>query len=327
MVQQEVSFKLKEGEKMLKAYCAFHDFNKEAQKIITSNNIDLTINQSDNKPTEEDLVKLIDAYDILIVGIASKFTADMIQFVKKPLLIATLSVGIDHIAEEFFYSPLVQVTNIKLANARSVAEHILALILDLNKRVSESCKLVLDGKGHKKYLQERPDDITGKTLGLIGAGNITKELVKIISSFQMKMKCYTKNPKKHKELEEYGIKFVSFEEVLKESDIINVSIPLTDETKRLISRKEIELLKPTATFINTSRTEIVDTEELIAYADRYESFYVGLDIDIENYQQLFQKRRNNVIVTPHTAGVSKQAIARMDLELANNIIQKFDKNN
>lgn len=143
----------------------------------------------------------------------------------------------------------------------------------------------------------------------------------------MEMKCYTKNPQKHKELEEYGIKFVSFEEVLKESDIINVSIPLTDETKRLISRKEIELLKPTATFINTSRTEVVDTEELIAYADRYESFYVGLDIDIGNYQQLFQKRRNNVIVTPHTAGVSKQAIARMDLELANNIIQKFDKNN
>lgn len=90
---------------MLKAYCAFQDFNKEAQKIITSNNIGLTINQTDNKPTEEDLVKLIDAYDILIIGVASKFTADMIQFVKKPLLIATLSVGIDHIAEEFFYSP------------------------------------------------------------------------------------------------------------------------------------------------------------------------------------------------------------------------------
>lgn len=310
---------------MLKAYCAFNNFSKEAQKIITSNNIELTINKKDENPTKEVLVKLIDEYDILIIGVASKFTADMINFVKKPLLIATLSVGLDHIAEEFFASPLVQVANIKLANARSVAEHILSLILALNKRISQSQQLVLNGKGHKKYLHERPDDITGKTLGLIGAGNITKELVKITSSFQLKTQCYTKNPQNHKELEKYNVEFVSLEKVLKTSDIINISIPLTEETKRLISKKEIELLKPTATFINTSRTEVVDTEELIAYADRYDSFYVGLDIDVENDQELFRKNRNNVIITPHTAGISKQAIARMDLEIANNIVEMLNK--
>lgn len=321
MALQEVS--CKKGDKMLKAYCAFKDFSQEAQNIITSHNIELVINDKSEKPVKEELIKLIEEYDILIIGVASKFTGDMLKYVRKPLVIATLSVGLDHIAKEFFTSPLVQVVNIKTANARSVAEHILSLILDLNKRVSESYQLVLDGKGHKSYLHERPDDITGKTLGLIGAGNITKELIKIITAFQMEMKCYTKNPENHTELEKYGVEFVPLEKALKESDIINISIPLTEETKNLISKKEIELLKSNATFINTSRTEVVDTKSLIEYADKYDSFYVGLDIDIESYNELFQKQRNNVIVTPHTAGISKQAIARMDLELANRIVERL----
>ena len=79
-------------------------------------------------------------------------------------------------------------------------------------------------------------------------------------------------------------------------------------------------MKHTATFINTARAEVVDTKALIEYADLYDTFYVGLDIDLDRYKDLFNKYRNNVIVTPHTAGVSKQAIDRMDLEVANKII-------
>lgn len=84
-------------------------------------------------------------------------------------------------------------------------------------------------------------------------------------------------------------------------------------------------MKPTATFINTSRAEIVDTEALIEYVDKYDTFYVGLDIDLDNYKELFAKYRPNVIVTPHTAGISKQAIKRMDLELANKIVEKINE--
>lgn len=84
-------------------------------------------------------------------------------------------------------------------------------------------------------------------------------------------------------------------------------------------------MKHTATFINTSRTEIVDTNALIEYADKHETFYVGLDIDVDNYADLLSKYRHNVIVTPHTAGISKQALQRMDLELANKIIEAITK--
>ena len=78
-------------------------------------------------------------------------------------------------------------------------------------------------------------------------------------------------------------------------------------------------MKKSATFINTSRAEIVDMNELIKYADENETFNVGLDIDAENYKEMLNVKRNNVIVTPHIAGVTKEAIKRMDVELANNI--------
>lgn len=141
----------------------------------------------------------------------------------------------------------------------------------------------------------------------------------------MKIKCYTKNPNKYEETLKNQVEFITLEEVLKESDIINVSIPLTKETKNLIAKEKINLIKPTATFINTSRAEIVDTEALIEYADKYSTFYVGLDIDVDNYKELFSKHRANVIVTLHTVGISKQAIKRMDLELANKIVEKINE--
>lgn len=305
---------------MKKAYCVFENFNEEATNKIREAGVELTINASPNRPNGEELISLLKNYDILILGVFSKLTADMLYQVKSPKIIASLSVGLDHIDKSFFASPLITVVHIKTANAISVAEHIFALILGLQKRICESNYLVLQQQGHRKNLQERPEDISNKKLGLIGAGNITKEVIKIAKIFHMEILCYTKNPANHAELVEDGVTFKSFDEVLKESDIINVSIPLTDETEYLISKEKIDLMKPTATFINTSRADVVDTKYLIAKAEKYPTFYVGLDIDLEEDKELLSNYRSNVIVTPHTAGISKQAIERMDLELANHII-------
>lgn len=305
---------------MKKAYCVFEGFNNDAKKIIENANIELTINNSKNRPNGEELISLLKEYDIIILGVFSKLTADMIQYVKTPKIIATLSVGLDHIDKMFFESPLVTVVNIKTANAISVAEHIFSLILMLNKRCFESNQLVIEGNGHRNNVHERPDDISNKTLGLVGCGNITAEVIKIANVFNMKIKCYTKNPDKHQDVLDKGVELVSLDEVLQESDIINVSIPLNNETRNLISKDKIKLMKSTATFINTSRTEVVDTEALIEYADSYDTFYVGLDIDVNEYKDLLSKYRKNVVITPHIAGISKQAVYRMDVELAENIV-------
>ncbi len=305
---------------MKKAYSVISNLSQEAIIFLENSNIQLTINDSDNIPNTQELVVLLQEYDILIIGVKTIVPKDILEHISSPKIIATLSIGLDHIDKEVKESNLVNVINIKNANTISVAEHIFSLILGLNKRIYESNNLVLQQKGHKKNLHERPEDISNKRLGLIGAGNITKEVIKIAKVFNMQLSCYTRNPNNHKDLLEYGVVFKSLDEVLKESDIINVSIPLTEETKYLISKDKIELMKSTATFINTSRVDIVDTKSLIEKADKYNTFYVGLDIDLDEHKDLLSQYRDNVIITPHTAGVSKQAIERMDFELANNIV-------
>lgn len=310
---------------MKKALSLISDLSVEAKSILKDNNIELTLRDLDNPPNTQQLIALLKEYDILIIGVRTKVSKEILEHIKEPKIIATLSIGLDHIDNEVRESKLIHVLNIKNANTISVAEHIFALILALNKRIYESNNLVLQQKGHKKNLYERPEDISNKKLGLIGAGNITKEVIKIAKVFNMPISCYTKNPDKHKDLLDYGVVFKTLDEVLKESDIINVSIPLTEETNNLISKEKIALMKNTVTFINTSRTDVVDTKALIEKALKFKTFYVGLDIDLDEHKELLSQYRNNVIVTPHIAGVSRQAIERMDIEIANNIVSYYNE--
>ncbi len=310
---------------MKKAYCVIKDLSEEAKSIIKKNNIELYMDATGKILTTKELITLLKTYDILIIGIKTHITKEILKHIHSKKIIGTLSIGVDHIDQEVFDSNQVDVVNIKNANAISVAEHIFALILTLNKRIFESNTLVLNQKGKRQNLEEKPEDISNQKLGLIGAGTITSEVIKIAKVFHLKMICYTKHPNRHKDLLEYGIQFVSLKELLKTSDIINISIPLNEKTKYLISSKKIEWMKPTATFINTSRRDVVDLKALIEYADKNKRFHVGLDIDLDGYEDLFAKYRKNVIVTPHIAGTTKQSVKRMDIELAQNIIIEVNK--
>ena len=306
---------------MKKAYITFNGFDERAQKIMQDAGIDITMNETESRIKGNELIAVLEEYDIIVISAFSNLTADMIEHIKTPKIIATVSVGLDHIDKCFFESPLVKIVNNRTANSISVAEHIFSLILNLNKRVSESNKLVIEGNGFRRNLHERPEDISGKTLGLIGCGNITAEVIKIANVFNMKIKCYTNDADRHTDLIEKGIEFVALDEIIKDSDIINISVPLTEETYHMISEEKINMMKPTATFINTARTDVVDIEALIRYADLHDTFYVGLDIDVGEYKELFSRFRKNVIVTPHTAGSSKQAVERMDIEIAKRIVE------
>ncbi len=304
----------------MKVYSIIGDYSRDAIELLEKKGISVRVNDYNKDFSTEDIIELLKEYDVLIIGVRTKIAKEILDYVKSPKIIATLSIGLDHIDEEVINSNIVKVINIRKSIAHSVAEHIFSLILSLNKRVYEANSLVLEGNGDRKLIHEKSEDIYGKTLGLIGAGNITREVIKIAKCFGMKMICYTKHSENHSELLEYGVIFKSLDEVLSESDIINVSIPLNEETRNIISREKIDLIKNNSTFINTSRADIVDTEYLIDKADKYNTFYVGLDIDCDKYKELLATYRNNVLVTPHTAGITKQAIDKMDLEIAEELI-------
>ena len=308
---------------MLKAYSIFKDIDKNACEILRNNGIQLELSACEERPNKEELIRLLNDYDILIIGVREKLTEDMLRVINNKKIVATLSIGIDHIDNSFFESDLIKVINCKTSNVISVAEHIFALILGLKKRIVEANEISIKG-GTKRDLSARSKDISNSSIGIIGAGKISREVIKIAKVFNMRIYCNTLNPEKHQDLLKEGVEFVDLDKLLNISDIVTVNIPLNEESKNLISKDKIRLMKKTATFINTSRAEIVDMEELIKYADENDTFNVGLDIDAENYKEMLRTKRNNVIVTPHIAGVTKEAIERMDVELANNIIESIN---
>lgn len=303
---------------MLKAYSVFKDLDIKACEILRNSGIQLELSTCEERPNKEELLKLLNDYDILIIGVREKLTEDMLREINAKKIIATLSIGVDHIDNSFFESDLIKVINCKTSNVISVAEHIFALILGLKKRMIEANDIAMRG-GTKRDLSARSNDISNSTIGIIGAGKISREVIKIAKVFNMKIYCNTLNPEKHQDLLKEGVEFTDLNNLLTISDIITVNIPLNEENKNLISKDKIKLMKKTATFINTSRAEIVDMNELIRHADENTTFNIGLDIDAENYKEILNVKRNNVIVTPHIAGVTKEAIKRMDVELANNI--------
>lgn len=303
---------------MLRAYSIFKDLDKKACEILTNAGIELELSTSEERPNKEELLKVLNDYDILIIGVKERLTEDMLKAISNKKIIATLSIGVDHIDNSFFESNLIKVINCQTSNVISVAEHIFSLILSLKKRIIEANDIARKG-GTQKDLSTRSNDISNSTIGIIGAGKISREVIKIAKAFNMKIYCNTLNPEKHKDLLEQGVEFLSLDELLSNSDIITVNIPLNKENKNLISKDKIRIMKKTTTFINTSRAEIVDMNELIRHANENATFNVGLDIDAENYKELLNTKRNNVIVTPHIAGITKEAIKRMDVELANSI--------
>ncbi len=193
---------------MLKAYSVFNDLDKKACEIIRNAGVQLDISNSSKRPDKKELMKLFNDYDILIIGVKERFTKDMLEGLKDKKIIATLSVGLDHIDNEFFNTDYIKIINCPNSNVISVAEHIFSLILSLKKRIIESNDIAIKG-GNKK-----------------------------------------------------------------ENDTFNV----------------------------------------------------GLDIDVENYKSILSKKRNNVIVTPHIAGVTQEAIERIDVELAYNINEYLKTN-
>lgn len=303
---------------MLKAYSVFKDLDSKACEILRNSGIQLELSTCEERPNKEELLRLLSDYDILIIGVREKLTEDMLRGINNKKIIATLSIGVDHIDNSFFESDLIKVINCQTSNVISVAEHIFSLILSLKKRIIEANDIAIKG-GTKRDLSARSNDISNSTIGIIGAGKISREVIKIAKVFNMKIYCNTLNPEKHQDLLKEGVEFTDLNNLLTISDIITVNIPLNEENKNLISKYKIKLMKKTATFINTSRAEIVDMNELIRHADENTTFNIGLDIDAENYKEILNVKRNNVIVTPHIAGVTKEAIKRMDVELANNI--------
>jgi D-3-phosphoglycerate dehydrogenase len=210
-------------------------------------------------------------------------------------------------------------------NKQAVAEHVVALMLMLSKRIMETDRNLRRGTlgDRAKFMG---NDVFGKTVGIIGLGNVGGTLAKLCNTLlQMTVLAY--DPYLTAEqIKERGAEKVELDDLLRRSDFVSTNCPLTDETRNLVGAREYALMKPTAFYINAARGFIHDEAALADVLRSKRIAGAGLDVwakeppGAEHPLMAF----DNVIVSPHTAGVTVEARAKMGQFAADQVLDLLD---
>lgn len=269
---------------------------------------------------EDELVKKVRSTSAeLIISEYFEITCRVMDALPNLKGIVVWGVGYDHIDINAASERGIYVANTRGSNAESVAEHVFALMLCLSRKLLRTCNFVRAGEWTTREEAGLPSqlaaqDLYEKILGIVGLGAIGSRVARIAHGFNMHVFAY--DPYLSAEVaKERGAELVDFEKLLRESDFVTLHVVLTKETKSIISTRELNLMKPTAYLVNASRGPVVD-EEALTKALRDEKIAgAGLDvftkepIDVRNPLLKF----DNVIVTPHCAGNSKEALEATSL--------------
>lgn len=205
----------------------------------------------------------------------------------------------------------------------AVAEYSLALMLSLNRKIHRAYWRTRDGNFSLNGLMGF--DMHGKTIGIIGTGKIARILIRLLKGFGMRILAYDLYPDM-KFAGEEGISYVSLDELYRESDIISLHCPLTDQTKYMIDKDSIDKMKEGVMIINTGRGQLINTNDLIEGLKEKKIAAAGLDVYEEEGEYFYEDKSdkiidddvlarllsfNNVIVTSHQAFFTKEAMANI----------------
>lgn len=278
---------------------------------------------------KDELIEKVKDFDILVVRSATKVTREIIEAGDNLKIIGRAGMGLDNIDLEAAKEKGIEVLNTPGQNSLSVAELVVGMILSLNRHIVRGTKGISEGKWEKKQL--KGIELTDKTLGIIGFGNIGKHLANLVSGFNVKVKVFDVYEIDQNTKKEYNIEQVSFENLIKDSDIISLHIPHNDKTHHIISEKEFENMKDNALLINCARGGVVDEKALLKALKENMIAGAGLDVYEEEpakgdiYKELFNL--DNVVGTPHVGASTKEAQQRVGINMVERIVNATKKIN
>jgi len=247
----------------------------------------------------------------------SKFDEPLMKACPELKMIAVLGVGTDNVDLGAASRLGIQVTNTPGFSAVSVAEHTLALMLAAARKIPEHEKELRAGRWTRLPMTQ----LYGKRAGIIGFGNIGRQFAGLAKGIGMKVWAWTFNPSPRR-AEEAGIPFVEFDQLLSQSDVIAVTIKASEKTRGLISRKALEKVKPSCILVNTARASIVDTPAMIEALRNGKLAAAALDVYDREPLPADDPLLSlpNVIISPHNAGMTPEAIERGNEMLVENIL-------
>lgn len=298
--------------------------------MLREKRFELDISPKDRPLSKRELVKALKKkpYNGVLCLLTDTIDAEIFDAAPSAKIFANYAVGFNNIALPEAKKRGITITNTSGALTEAVAEHTIALMLSLVRRIPESDWFIRKGKfkgwGPELFLGE---ELSGKTLGILGAGRIGSRVAEIASQ-GLKMSVIYYDIKRSKEFEKAtGAAFrATPEEVLKEANVVSIHVPLLPATTHLINAARLRLMKKTMYLINTSRGAVIDEAALV---DALRAGVIrGAALDVfENEPKLAKGLTTlpNVVLTPHTASATKSARDGMAKLAALNLIAFFEK--
>ena len=306
-----------------------NEHEEYAKKVLKKHQLSFYRNHLD-----EQTLALIKDVDVLAVFVFSPVTRAVIDSLPKLRLVTTMSTGFDHIDLEYCKKKKITVCNVPTYGENTVAEHTFALILALSRRLYQAIE-----RTHKQHSFEtdsslRGFDLKGKTLGVVGCGHIGRHVARIGVGFEMNVVAFD-HYRDEKQARKIGFTYAPFDAILKKSDILTLHVPYMKQTHHLIDAKAIRKMKKGALIINTARGGIIDTPALVDALESGKLAGAGLDVlegecEIKEEASVLKKeykatcnqlttlledhelmKMENVIITPHNAFNSKEALQRI----------------
>jgi len=296
-----------------------------AQKIFEKQKISVDVKIG---LSEEEIIKIIPEYDGMVVRSATKVTKNIILAAKKLKVIARAGAGVDNIDVPAAKENNMLVMNTPGGNTNATAEHALALIMSVLRKIPYANDTTHKGKWEKKNI--KGTELAKKTLGIVGFGNVGARLSNLVKGFGVNILVSSKSLESRKK-DFPHVKNVSFDELISTSDIISFHCKTAPDGKPLISKEHYKKMKPTTVIINTARGNIVDENDL--HAALNENLIAGAALDVYSKEPAKENILFNnpkAILTPHVAASTAEAsivVAEMAANQISDFLLKGTKNN
>jgi D-3-phosphoglycerate dehydrogenase len=295
---------------------SFGKSSRAPLEMLEDRQCDVMLNPYGRILSKQEMIELIPEADAVIVGV-DPLDEEVLKHARKLKVISKYGVGTDNIALSFAGQRGIKVTVTAGANTEAVADYAMALMLSCARkviRIDQGCRQL-------DWTKITTVDVFGKTLGLMGLGAIGKGVAARAKGFNLKVLAYDVF-QDEAYAAEHGIEYVPLDDLLQQSDFISLHLPLTEQTRQMISYPQFEQMKKTAVIVNTARGGVID-EKALLWALRENRIW-GAGIDVFEQEPPADRELlelDNIVIGSHCAASTFQAIENMGIMAAANVLR------